>query len=249
MPLPFENKIILVTGSGRGIGRAIALHFARLGADLVINFFRNRRPAEKTASEIRTLGRRAIVVRANIGSLEGIQDLFAEIEHQYKGLDILVCNAGINWDGVIWKMTEEQWDTVLDINLKGYFNYTRAVSPLMREQNLGRIVNITSINGLRGKFGQTNYSAANAGIIGFTKALAKELGKNQITVNAVAPGMILTAMMKDLPQNIIDAAVEETVVKRLGAPEDVAFVVTFLCTDMAKHITGEVIKVDGGQYI
>jgi 3-oxoacyl-[acyl-carrier protein] reductase len=168
---------------------------------------------------------------------------------EFGRLDILVNNAGINWDGVVWKMTEEQWDAVINVDLKGCFNYIRAVSPIFREQKSGKIVNITSINALRGKFGQTNYSAAKAGVIGLTKAVAKELGRYSINVNAVAPGMIETEMMKDLPQEIKQKAIDETVFGRLGKPEDVAHVVTFLCSEAARHITGEVIKVDGGQYI
>ena len=164
-------------------------------------------------------------------------------------MDILVNNAGINWDGVIWKMTEEQWDSVIEINLKGCFNYIRAVAPIFREKKSGKIVNITSINGMRGKFGQANYSASKAGIIGLTKTVAKELGKYGINVNAVAPGLIETDMMKQATEKVRKMAIEEIVLKRIGLPEDVADVVAFMCSEMARHITGEVIKVDGGQYI
>ncbi|MBI4721666.1 MAG: SDR family oxidoreductase [Candidatus Stahlbacteria bacterium] len=174
------------------------------------------------------------------------------VESVIKGLgrlDILVNNAGVNWDGVIWKMTEEQWDTVINIDLKGYFNYIRAVAPIFKEQKAGKIVNITSINGLRGKFGQANYSAAKAGIIGLTKTVAKELGKYNINVNAVAPGMIETEMMSNIPEEIKQKAIDETVIGRIGKSEEVAKVITFLCSEASRHITGEVIKVDGGQYI
>jgi 3-oxoacyl-[acyl-carrier protein] reductase len=160
-----------------------------------------------------------------------------------------VNNAGINRDGVIWKMTEQMWDLVLDTDLKGYFNFTRAAAPHFREQKSGKIVNVTSINGLRGKFGQANYSAAKAGIVGLTKAVAKELGKYSVNVNAVAPGMILTDMMADLPEEIKAKAVAETVLGRLGTPEDVGSVIAFLCSNESAQITGEVIKIDGGQYI
>jgi 3-oxoacyl-[acyl-carrier protein] reductase len=157
----------------------------------------------------------------------------------------------MNWDGVSWKMSEEQWDRVLEVNLKGYFNFTRHTAPFLKDQKYGRIINITSINGLRGKFGQTNYSASKAGIIGFTKALAKELGAFGVTVNAVAPGLIETAMLKESEarDKIIDLAMGESALKRVGQPEDLAYLVTFLASERAKHITGEVIKVDGGQYI
>ena len=157
----------------------------------------------------------------------------------------------MNWDGVSWKMSEEQWDRVIEVNLKGYFNFTRHVAPLLKDQKHGKIVNITSINGLRGKFGQTNYSASKAGIVGFTKALAKELGAFNINVNAVAPGLIETPMLtqSDARNKIVDMAMAEIVLKRVGTPEDLANVVVFLASEKARHITGGVIKVDGGQYI
>jgi len=166
-------------------------------------------------------------------------------------LEILVNNAGMNWDGVCWKMSEEQWDRVIEVNLKGYFNFTRHVAPVFKQQKYGRIINITSINGLRGKFGQTNYSASKAGIIGYTKAVAKELGAFSVTVNAVAPGLIETAMLKqaEARDKIIDLAMAESAIKHVGQPEDLAWLVAFLASDKARHITGEVIKVDGGQYI
>ncbi len=166
-------------------------------------------------------------------------------------IDILVNNAGMNWDGVCWKMSEEQWDRVIAVNLKGYFNFTRQVAPLLKEQKYGKIINVTSINGMRGKFGQTNYSASKAGIIGYTKAVAKELGAFGVNVNAVAPGLIETAMLKDSEarDKIIDLAMAEMALKRIGQPEDLASVIAFLASDKARHITGEVIKVDGGQYI
>jgi 3-oxoacyl-[acyl-carrier protein] reductase len=164
-------------------------------------------------------------------------------------VDILVNNAGVNRDAVIWKMTEEQWDEALDINLKGYFNYIRSVAPLFKDQGSGKIVNVTSINGLRGKFGQSNYTAAKAGIIGLTKTVARELAKSNVNCNAVAPGLIETDMVKQAPEDVRQKAMAEIVLGRIGAPEEVAYVVTFLCTEKSRHITGEVIKVDGGQYI
>jgi 3-oxoacyl-[acyl-carrier protein] reductase len=157
----------------------------------------------------------------------------------------------MNWDGVSWKMSEEQWDRVIEVNLKGYFNFTRHCAPLFKDQKYGKIINVTSINGLRGKFGQTNYSASKAGIVGYTKALAKELGAFGVNVNAVAPGLIETAMLRESEarDKIIDLAMGEIVLKRVGQPEDLANVIAFLASDKARHITGEVIKVDGGQYI
>jgi 3-oxoacyl-[acyl-carrier protein] reductase len=172
-----------------------------------------------------------------------------KVVDEFGSIDILVCNAGINRDAPIWKMTEEQWDQVMDTNLKGYFNYIRAAAPYFRDQKSGRIINITSINGLRGKFAQSNYAASKAGIIGLTKTVAKELGKSLVTVNAVAPGMIMTEMAKQLDQKWIDIAINETVLGKLGELDDVAHLVTFLASDLAGHITGQIISVDGGQYI
>ena len=198
---------------------------------------------------IEQMGRRGLAVRADVARFDDAQRMVETVVEKLGRLDILVCNAGINRDAVSWKMTEEQWDAVIAVDLKGCFNYTRAVAPIFKEQGSGRIVNITSINGLRGKFGQSNYSAAKAGVIGLTKALARELGRYHVTVNAVAPGLIETEMVAQAPQRVKDMALAEIVLGRLGQPEDVAHLVTFLCSDRARHITGEVIKVDGGQYI
>ena len=164
-------------------------------------------------------------------------------------IDILVNNAAMNIRVPLLELREDGWDKIMNTDLKGYFNFIRAVSPRFREQKSGRIINVTSINGLRGKFGQANYSAAKAGIIGLTKAVARELGKYSVNVNAVAPGMILTDMMSDLPEEVKQKAVDETVLGRLGEPEEVASVIAFLCSEESRHITGEVIKIDGGQYI
>ncbi len=244
-----ENKNAIVTGGSLGIGAAMALDLAENGANVALNFRKHKDEATAIIDQIKSMGRKGLLVQADVSNFQDAQDMVDTVVQEFGGLDILVCNAGINWDGVIWKMTEEQWDTVMNIDLKGYFNYTRAVAPIFREQKSGRIVNLTSINGLRGKFGQTNYSAAKAGIIGLTKATARELGRAQVTVNAVAPGLILTDMMEQMPEEAKQKSLEETVLMKLGQPEDVAHLVTFLCSEHAGHITGEVIKVDGGQYI
>ncbi|MEW6455611.1 MAG: beta-ketoacyl-ACP reductase [Acidobacteriota bacterium] len=244
-----EGKVAIVSGGSRGLGRAISLELAKSGADLAINYRKSVAEAESLIEEIKSMGRRAIAYRADVSSFEDAQKMVEDVLKELGRIDILVNNAGINMDSVIWKMSEEQWDNVINVNLKGYFNYIRAVSPIFREQLSGKIINITSINGLRGKFGQSNYSAAKAGIIGLTKTLARELGKYNVNVNAIAPGMIETDMIKDLPQDIKDNAIRETVLGRLGKPEDVAYLVVFLCSDKARHVTGEIIKVDGGQYI
>lgn len=249
MNLSLEGKVAIVTGGSLGIGAAIALSLAEAGADVAINYRKHDAEARAVVSQIESMGQRGLAVKADVSSFAEAAQMVRRVLEQLGRLDILVNNAGINWDGVIWKMPEEQWDAVINIDLKGCFNYIRAVSPIFREQTGGKIVNITSINALRGKFGQTNYSAAKAGIIGLTKAVAKELGRYNVNVNAVAPGMIETEMMKEIPEKFKQIAIDETVFGRLGQPEDVAHVVTFLCSEAAKHITGEVIKVDGGQYI
>ena len=246
-----EGKNAIVTGGSQGIGTAASLELAKEGANVCLTYRRHENEARAVADQIEKMGRKAICVACDIA-------VFAEAEAAVKAavdafgrIDILVNNAGMNWDGVCWKMSEEQWDRVIAVNLKGYFNFTRQVAPLLKEQKYGKIINVTSINGMRGKFGQTNYSASKAGIIGYTKAVAKELGAFGVNVNAVAPGLIETAMLKDSEarDKIIDLAMGEMALKRIGQPEDLASVIAFLASDKARHITGDVIKVDGGQYI
>ena len=249
MDMELEGKVAIVTGGTRGIGRAIVLDLAANGADVALNYRKSADLAAELADTIRGMGRRALIFQADVSSFADAQAMVQKVLDEFGRLDILVNNAGMNWDGVVWKMTEEQWDRVIGVDLKGTFNYTRAVTPIFRQQGSGKIVNITSINGLRGKFGQTNYSAAKAGVIGFTKACARELGRYSVNINAVAPGLIETEMVKEAPEKVRDMALAEIVLGRLGLPEEVAYVVTFLCTEKARHITGQVIQVDGGQYI
>lgn len=243
------GRVAIVTGGSLGIGRAIALDLAANGADVAINYRRHEAEAQAVISQIEAMGRRGLAIKADVASFAEAQAMVQKVLTTFGRLDILVNNAGINRDAVIWKMTEEQWDEVIAIDLKGYFNYVRAVAPIFKEQGYGKIVNITSINGLRGKFGQVNYSAAKAGIIGMTKALARELGRYNVNVNAVAPGLTETDMVREAPESVRQMALQEIVLGRLSQPEDIAHVVTFLCTEKARQITGEVIKVDGGQYI
>jgi len=246
-----EGKNAIVTGGSQGIGAAASLELAREGANVCLTYRKHGDEAEQYADEIRGMGRKAVAVKCDISQFAEAEQVVNTAREAFGGIDILVNNAGMNWDGVSWKMSEEQWDRVLEVNLKGYFNFTRHVAPILKEQKSGKIINVTSINGLRGKFGQTNYSASKAGIIGFTKALAKELGAFGVNVNAVAPGLIETTMLKESESRdrIIDMAMAEIVLKRVGQPEDLANLVAFLASDKARHITGEVIKVDGGQYI
>ncbi len=246
-----EGKTAIVSGGSQGIGAAASLEFGREGANVCILYRKSEDEAKRIENEIKEMGRKAICVKCDISSFADAERVVKTALDEFGRVDILVNNAGMNWDGVSWKMTEEQWDRVIEVNLKGYFNFIRHVAPLLKEQKSGKIINVTSINGMRGKFGQTNYSASKAGIIGYTKAVAKELGAFGVNVNAVAPGLIETAMLRDSDAHdkIVGLAMNEIVLKRVGLPEDVANVVVFLATDKARHVTGEVIKVDGGQYI
>jgi 3-oxoacyl-[acyl-carrier protein] reductase len=249
MDLGLKGKSAIVTGGSLGIGTAIALALAREGCDVAINYRRHDTEANEVVREIEKLGRRGLAVKADVSSYADAQNMVRTVIEEFGGLHIMVCNAGINWDGVIWKMTEEQWDTVINVNLKGYFNYNKAAALVFKDQKYGKIVNISSINGLRGKFAQTNYSASKGGEIAMSKALAKELGKFNVNVNVIAPGMVMTEMARNIPPEFLDKAVDETVLGRIASPEDCAEVVAFFCSDRSRHITGEVIKVDGGQYI
>jgi 3-oxoacyl-[acyl-carrier protein] reductase len=248
-PKPLSGKVAIVTGGTRGIGRAIATDLARNGADVAINYRKSADEAQIFVKELEAMGRRGLAVQADVSSFDDAQRMVEQVLQEFGRLDILVNNAGMNRDGVIWKMSEEQWDSVIAVDLKGTFNYMRAVAPIFKEQRYGKIVNVTSINGLRGKFGQSNYTAAKGGVNALTKTVARELGRYNVNVNAVAPGLIETDMVKQAPEKVREMALAEIVLGRLGQPEEVAWVVTFLCSDKARHITGEIITVDGGQYL
>jgi len=244
-----SDRLALVTGGSQGIGAAVCLELARRGCDIALTFVGRPGDADAIVKAVEAEGRRALPLVADVRDSARTDDVFAEVASELGELDILVCNAGITHDAVVWKMTDDAWRDVIDVNLTGYFNYARAAARVFRQRHLGRIVNVTSINGLRGKFGQANYSAAKGGVISLTKTLARELGSSGVTVNAVAPGMVATEMALALPREYRDAAIAETVLGRLASPQDIAEVIAFLCSDGARHITGEVIKVDGGQYI
>ncbi len=247
--MDLEGKTAIVTGGSLGIGASIAIELARAGANVAINYRKHDTEAKEVAKKIEKLGKKCLVIKADVTSYDDAKSMFNQIKKAFGRIDILVCNAGITKDRVIWKMSEKEWDAVINVNLKGYFIYNKLASENFKNQRYGKIVNITSINGIRGKFGQTNYSASKGGIISLTKALAKEVGKFNVNVNAVAPGMVMTEMAENIPPEFLQKAVDETVLGRIASVEDIANVVVFLCTENARHITGEVIKVDGGQYI
>lgn len=249
MDLELIGNSAIVTGGSMGIGTAIALELANEGCNVAINYRRHDTEAKNIVEEIVAMGRKALAIKADVTSYSDAQKMMETVIEEFGTLDILVCNAGINWDGVIWKMSEEQWDQVINVNLKGYFNYNKAAALIFKDQKSGKIVNISSINGLRGKFAQTNYSASKGGEIAMSKALAKELGKFNVNVNVVAPGMVMTEMARNIPTEFLNNAIDETVLGRIAAADDVAHLVAFLCSDKARHITGEVFKIDGGQYI
>jgi 3-oxoacyl-[acyl-carrier protein] reductase len=219
------------------------------GKGVAINYRRHDTEAKKVIEEITAMGRKGLAVQADVSSHADAQNMVDTVVKEFGRLDIMVCNAGINWDGVIWKMSEKQWDQVINVNLKGYFNYNKAAALVFKDQKSGRIINISSINGLRGKFAQTNYSASKGGEIAMSKALARELGKFNVNVNVVAPGMVMTDMARNIPAEFLNKAIDETVLGRIADPDDVGYLVAFLCSDKARHITGEVFKIDGGQYI
>lgn len=244
--MSLEGRVALVTGAGRGIGRAIADELAKRGADIVLAD-RMLEGAQQSAAEIAAqTGRQTLAVEVDVSSLESAKAMVEQAMERFGKVDILVNNAGITRDDLIMRMEEADWDAVIDINLKGAWNCSKAVIRAMMKARYGRIVNISSVSGLAGQAGQTNYSASKAGLIGFTKALAREVASRQITVNAVAPGFVPTALTVDLPEDLKEAMMKITPLGRMGKPEEIAYAVAFFAADEAAYITGQVLSVDGG---
>jgi 3-oxoacyl-[acyl-carrier protein] reductase len=243
-----KDKVAVVTGSSRGIGKAIALKLAKEGATIVINypFAGEAENAQEVVGEIEALGGKAIAIEADVTDMDQVKDMVKATTKELGSLDILINNAGITRDTVLMRMKESDWDAVLTVNLKGAFNATKAVTRTMMKQKSGRIINMSSVIGLVGNTGQANYAASKAGLIGFTKSVAKELATRGITVNAIAPGFIKTAMTDELPENVVEEMIAAIPMKEFGEVEDIANLVAFLASDEARYITGEVIRVDGG---
>lgn len=244
-----DGKTAIVTGASRGIGRAIALQLASEGANVVVNFSGSEQKASQVVEEIQNLGSQAIAVQANISDSDSVQQLMNATQEQFGSIDILVNNAGITRDNLLMRMKEDEWDDVINTNLKGVFLCTKAVTRQMMKQRAGRIINISSIVGVMGNAGQANYVAAKAGVIGLTKTTARELASRNILVNAIAPGFITTEMTETLPEDVKSAMLTQIPLAKLGKPEDIAKAVVFLASDDASYMTGQTLHIDGGMYM
>ena len=243
------GKVALVTGAGRGIGRQIALTLAAQNAFVIVNYNGSKDQAEETVSEIKAAGGDAVSYKCNVSDFEECQQMITVIIKEYKHIDILVNNAGITRDGLIMKMSEDDYDAVLDTNLKGTFNTIRHMSRYFLKQKSGRIINISSVSGILGNAGQANYSASKAGVIGLTKAVARELASRGINVNAVAPGFVETDMTDALSDSVKENLKSQIPLGKIGHPQDIAKAVAFLASPDANYITGQVLSVDGGMAI
>jgi len=247
--MSLSGKIAVVTGGSRGIGRAICQRLAALGSTVIVNYVSNPAAAEETVKSIQNAGGKAESIQFNVAVAGEIEAAFKNIIDAHGRVDILVNNAGITRDGLLMKMKDEQWDEVLNTNLKGVFLCTKAVSRAMMKQRWGRIINITSVIGFAGNAGQANYAAAKAGIVGFTKSVAKELASRGITVNGVAPGYIVTDMTRDLSEEVTNTIKGEIPMGVLGEAEDIAGAVAYLASDDARYVTGQFIHVNGGMFM
>lgn len=244
-----EKKIALVTGAGRGIGRAIALALAEKGMFVIVNYNGSAAKAQETVEKIRHAGGEAVSAACDVSDYNACGEMITALVKEYGHIDVLVNNAGITRDNLLMKMSEEDFDRVIAVNLKGCFNTIKHLSRQLLKQRSGKIINISSVTGVMGNAGQANYCASKAGVIGLTKSAARELGSRGITVNAVAPGFIETEMTESLPDTVKAALTEQILLKRTGTAEEVAKVVAFLASDAANYITGQVISVDGGMTV
>lgn len=244
--MKLEGKAALVTGASRGIGREIALGLAKQGADVVVNYSGSVERANQVVAEIKELGRNAVAIQCDVSNSESVANMVKETIDTFGKLDILVNNAGITKDNLLMRMKEEEWDDVININLKGVFLCTKAVTRQMMKQRSGRIINISSIVGVSGNPGQANYVAAKSGVIGLTKTTAKELSSRGITVNAIAPGFITTDMTDKLTEDVKEQMLKQIPLARFGEPSDIANVVVFLASDDSRYMTGQTLHVDGG---
>ncbi|MEA5005696.1 MAG: 3-oxoacyl-[acyl-carrier-protein] reductase [Rikenellaceae bacterium] len=241
-----EGKVALITGAARGIGKAIALKFASEGADIIFTDLVIDENGEATKKEIAGYGVRVLAIASNAASFEEAHKVVEEGVKEFGKIDILINNAGITKDGLMMRMSEQQWDAVIGVNLKSAFNFTHAITPVMMRQKNGSIINMSSVVGVSGNAGQANYSASKAGMIGLAKSIAQELGSRGIRANAVAPGFIITEMTAKLPEEVKKEWAEKIPLRRGGLPEDIANVCTFLASDMSSYVTGQVISVCGG---
>lgn len=244
-----DGKVAVVTGASRGIGRAIALYLAKEGAKVVVNYSGSEQKAVEVVDEINSMGTKAIAVQANVSEADSVTNLMDTAIKEFGAIDILVNNAGITRDNLIMRMKEDEWDDVINTNLKGVFLCTKAVTRQMMKQRSGRIINISSIVGTIGNAGQANYVAAKSGVIGLTKTTARELASRNILVNAIAPGFITTEMTDTLPEDIKNAMLAQIPLAKLGQPEDIAKAVLFLASDDSTYMTGQTLHIDGGMYM
>ncbi|GIP27428.1 3-oxoacyl-[acyl-carrier-protein] reductase FabG [Paenibacillus sp. J23TS9] len=249
MSKPLQGQAALVTGASRGIGRSIALALAEAGANVAVNYSGSEAAAQSVVDEIKQLGVEAFAIQANVGQSDQAEQLIKEVNHVFGRIDILVNNAGITRDNLIMRMKEEEFDQVIETNLKGVFNCLKSVSRPMMKQRYGRIINISSVVGVLGNAGQANYVAAKAGVIGLTKSSARELASRGITVNCVAPGFIDTDMTRELSEELRGKMIQDIPLARLGQPEEIAKVVVFLASEGASYMTGQTLHVDGGMYM
>lgn len=247
--MELANKIALVTGASRGIGREIALELARNGSHVAITYINNEKKAQDLVEEIMSLGVKAIAIKADVSKTGEVEEMIKKVEEEFGTIDILVNNAGVTKDNLLIRMKEDEWQEVMDVNLKGTFLCTKAVARMMMKKRYGKIINITSVVGITGNIGQGNYSASKAGIIGFTKSMARELASRGIRVNAVAPGFIETDMTDVLKEDIKENMLKSIPLGRFGTPKDIANAVVFLAGSKSDYITGQVINVNGGMYM